>query len=133
MNTFLNFVKSKKFLIGAGIVVMVFVVFGFGYPVYEEWKGRKGVENLAKALKQLEEDDYKAAMADTYGGKTPQETLQMYIDAVEKGDYELASKYFIGDKQNEELKSSNEMSKGEVVKYLSILKKSISRFDIDGR
>jgi hypothetical protein len=40
-------------------------------------------------------------MADTYGGKTPQETLRLYIEAVEKGDYELASKYFIGDKQVE--------------------------------
>ncbi len=31
---------------------------------------------------------------DTYGGKTPEETLQLLIDALKSGDVELASKYF---------------------------------------
>ena len=35
--------------------------------------------------------------ADTYGGKTPQETLDMFVDALKKGDVELASKYFLLD------------------------------------
>lgn len=124
MNTFFNFVKTKKFLMWAGIVVLAILVLGFGYPIYNEWKGRKGVENLANALKQFEIDDYKAAMADTYGGKTPQETLQMYIDAVEKGDYELASKYFIGDRQKEELKSLINAPKENINNILGILRKT---------
>ena len=33
--------------------------------------------------------------ADTWGGKTPQETLDLFIDALRKGDVELASKYFL--------------------------------------
>ena len=46
--------------------------------------------------------DKKAKIAaDTYGGKTPQETLDMFISAVEKGDYELASKYFVLERQIE--------------------------------
>ena len=88
----------------AGIAVFLFAL-SYGLLAYEQWKGRQGVENLAKALKQVEEESYKQAMADTYGGKTPQETLQMYIEAVEKGDFELASKYFIGGYQEKELKS----------------------------
>lgn len=32
--------------------------------------------------------------ADIYGGKTPDETLKMFIDALKKEDIELASKYF---------------------------------------
>jgi len=35
--------------------------------------------------------------ADTYGGKTPQETLDMFVDALRKGDIDLASKYFLLD------------------------------------
>jgi len=31
---------------------------------------------------------------DPYGGSTPEETLQLFIDALKKGDIELASKYF---------------------------------------
>lgn len=84
-----------------GIIIAVFVVVEYGYPAYKGWSGRKGVENLAKALEQAEKEDYKLALADTYGGKTPQETLGMFIKAVEDGDYELASKYFIIPKQEE--------------------------------
>lgn len=41
-------------------------------------------------------NQYEAAMKnDTYGGKTPQETLDMFVDALKKGDIELASKYFV--------------------------------------
>lgn len=101
MNTYLNFVKSRKILVVVGVIVAVFVVVGYGYPAYKGWSGRKGVENLAKALEQAEKEDYKLALADTYGGKTPQETLGMFIKAVEDGDYELASKYFIIPKQEE--------------------------------
>jgi hypothetical protein len=35
--------------------------------------------------------------ADTYGGKTPQETLDMFVSALRAGDVELASKYFLLD------------------------------------
>jgi hypothetical protein len=36
---------------------------------------------------------------DKYGGETPEETFDMFIAALEKGDVELASKYFKLDKQ----------------------------------
>ena len=39
--------------------------------------------------------------ADTYGGKTPQETWDMFIQALEAGDTDLAAKYFIVEKQEE--------------------------------
>src|SRR6266403_2009295 len=32
---------------------------------------------------------------DPYGGATPEETLKLFIDALEKKDYALASKYFV--------------------------------------
>jgi len=49
------------------------------YNAYLDWQG-----------------SYEEAMrADTYGGATPQETLSLFIDALEKGDLELASQYFI--------------------------------------
>jgi len=34
---------------------------------------------------------------DIYGGETPEETLALFIDALEAGDIELASKYFLPD------------------------------------
>src|SRR3989304_3783323 len=92
-----------KLLVGAVAVIALVSVAFAGWGIFKQWRMRKGVENFAETLKRLEQEDYRRAMTDTYGGKTPQETLQMYIDAVEKGDYELASKYFIGEKQEKEL------------------------------
>lgn len=53
----------------------------------------KNYEKYTSAMKTFEE----TMRADTYGGKTPQETLSMFIDALKKGDVELASKYFMLD------------------------------------
>lgn len=36
---------------------------------------------------------------DNYGGATPEETLDMFITALKTGDLELASKYFVVEKQ----------------------------------
>ena len=86
----------------AGVFIL-YLAGAWGWYFFRQWQGEKRVENLVNALKQAEADDYAKAMADTYGGKIPQETLQMYISAVEKGDYELASKYFVINKQEQEL------------------------------
>ncbi len=36
---------------------------------------------------------------DTYGGTTPEETLQLFVDALDNEDIELASKYFVLDRR----------------------------------
>ena len=64
-------------------------------------------------------------MADTYGGKTPQKTLQMFIEAVEKGDYELASRYFILEKQEKELDDLKNAQKKDIKNVLNLLKQSL--------
>ncbi|MBI4114441.1 MAG: hypothetical protein HY445_01210 [Candidatus Niyogibacteria bacterium] len=56
----------------------------------EDREARKYIEDLQRQYEN-----------DTYGGKTPEETLALFIDALEKGDIELASKYFVIDKQEE--------------------------------
>src|SRR3972149_527386 len=120
--------KYRKFVFGLiAVIVGVFVLANAGlwlWQKYDLWQGQKRGQQMAEALKKFEAEDYAKAMADTYGGKTPQETLQMYIDAVEKGDYELASKYFIGDKQDEELNKLNNTNenKKDLEIYLEFVK-----------
>ena len=48
---------------------------------------------------------------DTYGGKTPEETYNMFLDALRKGDTTLASKYFVVDKQMQWQKTFEEYKK----------------------
>ncbi len=84
-----------KFLgIGLGIVALgVGALFGIRYLQY-----RNSPEYQALAeMKKLE----KAYAQDPYGGETPEETLRLFIDALKKGDTDLAAKYFVLDVQPE--------------------------------
>jgi len=45
---------------------------------------------------------------DPYGGATPEATLKLFIEALEKKDYTLASNYFIPEKREESLKNMPE-------------------------
>ena len=90
------------------IVLLTFVgFFGFlfalnyGLEKYNQSKQWQEIKKSAEAFQKAEQELYQKMMADTYGGKTPQETLELFIAAVEKGDYELASKYFVSEKQEE--------------------------------
>jgi len=56
-------------------------------------KGLWAVNQFNKGMELYE----KTMTEDIYGGKTPEETLTMFIEALEKGDIELASKYFVLD------------------------------------
>ena len=85
-----------KFVLGfLGIIVIV----GGGFFVWERYLSpqaklnRETQKNYEKYLAW--EENYKKAMTeDVYGGKTPEETLKMFIEALKKEDIELASRYF---------------------------------------
>ena len=74
------------FLVWAGIL--------WGYPVYQKWQ-------MEKQTKKFLEEYTKPYKEDTYGGKTPEETWDMFLGALKKGDVELAAKYFEVKKQDE--------------------------------
>ena len=90
--------RIKKILKFAGIVVVGVIILlaalWYGLSWFGEWK-------FAKDIKQIQEETNRPYLEDTYGGKTPQETLQLFVAAVEKGDFDLASKYFVLSKQGE--------------------------------
>ncbi len=110
-----------KFAIGVvGVVVLVIVGY-VGWQAVDQWRGERQIQQLARDLEKTEEEIYQAQLADTYGGQTPQETLQLYIVAVEKGDYELASKYFVIENQSKELESFEGATSDEVSKYVLVL------------
>lgn len=79
--------RNKK-LIWAGIILaaLILTVSSWQYwryinsPYYKQVKAVKYLEKMAKE-------------SDKYGGKTPEETVRLFTEAVKKGDFELASKY----------------------------------------
>lgn len=67
---------------------------------YESWQTRRAYEKLSEPY-------YK----DTYGGKTPEETYNLFISALKNGDTDLASKYFVIEDQESWNKTLSEYQK----------------------
>ena len=116
--------KSNKIFWGIGLFFVALFIAVEGYSYYDQWRGEKRVEELAQLLTKIEKDAFDKKAADKIGGKTPQETLDMFIKAVESGDYELASKYFVVEKQGEELKSLQNSLKKNIENVMNLLKQS---------
>lgn len=88
--------RYAKFV--AAFVILIAAAWGgfFVYSRYLSPEAKRDAELQAKYEKaQKAMDTLEATLrADTYGGKTPEETLALFIDALKKGDADLASKYF---------------------------------------
>lgn len=114
--------KIKIMLIVFGAVI--FVWYGYvGAVKYKNWKWYQGMKKEAAKFEAEIADKKAKIVADTYGGKTPQETLDLFISAVEKGDYELASKYFVVERQEKELRELQISERKNIDNVMSLLKK----------
>jgi len=100
------------------LLVLIFVggfAVGLGVKFYiDEWRAQRNVALWMDSL-----DPFKG---DTYGGATPEETFDMYLSALKKGDLELASRYFYVTKQEGELKFlEKKVSDKELENYIDKL------------
>jgi len=108
-------------IIGVGVVVWL----GALYLNPEEQAKRDALKYFEDLQAQYE--------SDTYGGATPEETLQLFITALEAGDIELASKYFLPDEQGKKLEFLENVKKAENLKLLaSELSGSYTKKDFTG-
>jgi len=89
--------KYWKFVLGFLIIIVVVAGGFFVWDKYFSQQAKLNRQNAENYLKYFDwQRNYEKAMKeDTYGGKTPEETLQMFIEALRKEDVELASKYFV--------------------------------------
>jgi hypothetical protein len=114
-----------------GFLVLAAIVIGGGYYAWSwNYFYRNAPERVGKDMTfiwqwKMYAGGMKVAYAkDTYGGATPEETLQLFVDALKKGDIELAAKYYIPEKQ-EEIFHNLEKGKenGNLEKYIEYLQK----------
>ena len=80
--------RMNKKLFFVVLVLVLVVVGGLSYYFWPRAvdPGMQLIENYEQAMRE-----------DTYGGKTPEETLKLFVEALKKEDVELASKYFLLD------------------------------------
>ncbi len=108
------------------IIVAVIGLLLYWKVYYEPGERARAAVELAKRLEREQQLFYERQAADTYGGKTPQETLRLYIAAVERGDYELASKYFVLEKQDRELRTLQSSRPEDVKNVIRLLKLTVT-------
>ena len=101
---------SLKFI--AGFVAIIGVALASLYFFQTYFSPEKRAERKLAELERLYAED-------TYGGQTPEETLQLFIDALKAGDIDLASKYFvIEDREKSKQQLLNEQKIDSVFEHL---------------
>ncbi len=103
-------VASKKIKKWIKIILLAaIVVFLLSFLLNKNfWDGVIMAVKTNVFLNNIEKKE-KAYSEDSYGGKTPEETYQLFLSALKKKDIELASKYFVLDKQERYKKALNEV------------------------
>lgn len=110
------------------IVGTAIAVSGIGYFIiannaYQQWR----LGWLLNTIRSIEEKESRQeilnANRDTLGGFTPEETLTLYIRAIEERDYAAASGYFILDKQEMEFRNFLSANEYDLQEYLELIKK----------
>lgn len=103
------FKKISKIISAAIFIFGILIIIGsFSLNKYNDYLYKKISEKIDYEIKKPYLEDY-------YGGKTPEETLRMFFDALRKDDIELASKYFYLDYQRQygkyltKIKNNNEL------------------------
>ena len=93
--------QYKSHMVKFMAVFLAVLVGGFGlvwlYSGYMKYRDQQRADEQSQRYRDVEQRYIEAMTADTHGGKTPEETLKMFIDALRREDVDLASKYFLLD------------------------------------
>lgn len=98
-----NLMRKWWFWVIVALVLAYPVWYGYHWTKYYIHMYRtygpavEGARQYMKSAEQYEED----MRNDQYGGATPEETLRLFVEALESKDYELATKYYHIEKQEE--------------------------------
>jgi len=111
MNRRLFKVVGKVSVYVAGVLLLVFLLvagFGAAQPSIKNYLEEKRMQKVYDDLVAEQKAEEEALRNDTYGGSTPEETLDMLIAALEAGDVELAARYDVPTAQKASLSAYKE-------------------------
>ena len=123
----LNWKNIFKSWTGVPVLILVVLILVWGVPYltgkYQTWQ-------LNREYNKLAEPYYN----DTYGGATPEETYDLFIQALKNEDIELASKYFVIEKQGDWLRTLDEYKKnGILTNFISELENTKKIWEKSGK
>ena len=116
-----------------GVPVLILAVLGVSWVLTAFVPGLSRYYEVKK-LRQSVKEFYGQYTEDKYGGKTPEETYDMFIEALQKEDIELASKYFVINKQDDWLKTLGEIKdSSSLEKFISELQENRGKWKIESK
>lgn len=121
------FKKKTLIFVIAGVLLTLASLFVFARV--RTHLAQRGLDQMVQEWDRMQKEYEAAQMADTYGGETPQETLRMFIEAMEKEDYELASKYFVISRQKLELEDAKAASRENIENILGMLRECLEKME----
>ncbi len=86
--------KRKLLFVFVVVAVIIGGVFSFFYFYPTAVKSRAGVEQMQRYAENVQSLEQELA-TDIYGGRTPEETLQLFVAALREGDTAKAAKFFM--------------------------------------
>ena len=98
------------------VVAVISLISGVQYISYRFSPEYQKIQEVKKMISDYENDPY--------GGDTPEETLQMFIAALKKGDMDLAARYFV---LNEQEKWRGDLKIAKENKHLDLYIDEVSR------
>ena len=121
--------KKRTLIIASGLSLLTLMTLA-GLLYRRHLQSAKGLAGIIDGLKSIEEEQARfKQMIDVYGGASARETLRSYITAVEKEDFELASRYLVEEKRSDEVRELEALRrKNNLEDYLAILKKADDDF-----
>jgi len=116
--------KKKIIILSLSIIVIGILLYIFGpylyyqaVNYYQAWQIKQKAEKFEQAYLDFLKND-------TYGGKTPRETYELYVEALQKGDIDLAVKYYWWEKQVAEKERLEKLkAEGKLQEYVDSLPK----------
>ena len=116
-----NFFNRGNFKIGlrhwTGTLIVAIVA---GFVIFGLLRGQEFLASflVGRETSKIQREFEKPYREDRYGGKTPEETFDLFLEALRKEDIDLASKYFELEKQERLEKSFEELKKSSAYNEL---------------
>lgn len=105
------------------IVISAAAYFLIVYGNFKQWKFSRLLNDMQSGEDNALQQQMRAINEDVSGGFTPEETITLYREAIERRDYAAASSYFIGDKQAQEFRNFLSAEEYALEEYLQLIKK----------
>ncbi len=103
------------------IIIISWIVVFWQYRAYLQ---ARTLAELTIALHAAELKTYERQVVGDFGGSIPMDTINMYIAAVERGDYRVASTYFVREERQNELRRFVGADILDIREFTALLKQS---------